>query len=64
LFQFINILLYSELPGYPNKKSHNETNGKGSGAQYFLSGSPLRSNTKNHYQFLAEVERFLSMLHS
>jgi len=26
--------------------------------------APLRSNTKNHYQFLAEVERFLSMLHS
>ena len=37
---------------------------KGSGAQYSLSGAPLRSNTKYHYQFLAEVERFLSMLHS
>jgi len=61
LFQFINILLYSELPGYPNKNSHNETNEKGSGAQYSLSGAPLRSNTKNHH-FLAE--RFLSMLHS
>ena len=29
-----------------------------------LSGAPLRSTTKNHYKFLAEVERFLSMLHS
>jgi len=29
-----------------------------------LSGAPLHSNTtKNHYKFLAEVERFLSMLH-
>jgi len=26
-------LLYSELPRYPNKNSHNETNEKGSGAQ-------------------------------
>ena len=60
----MNILLYSELPRYPNKNSHNETNEKGSGVQYSLSGALLRSNTKNHYQFLAEVERFLSMLHS
>jgi len=36
----------------------------GSGAQYSLSRAPLRNNTKNHYQILAEVERFLSMLHS
>jgi len=64
LFQFINILLYSELPRYPNKNSHNETYEKGSGEQYSLSGAPLRSTTKNHYQFLAEIERFLSMLHS
>ena len=64
LFQFINILLYSELPRYPNKNSHNETNEKGSGAQYSLSGAPLRSNTKNHYKILAEVEGFLCMLHS
>jgi len=64
LFQFINILLYSELPRYPNKNSHNETNEKGSGEQYSLSGAPLRSNTKNHYQILAEVEGFLRMLHS
>jgi len=64
LFHFINILLYSELPRYPNKNSHNETNEKGSGAHNSLSGAPLRSNTKNHYQFLAEVEGFLSMLHS
>jgi len=64
LFQFINILLYSELPLYPNKNSHNETNENSSSAQYSLSGAPLRSNTKNNYQFLAEVERFLSMLHS
>jgi len=64
LFHFKNILLYSELPRYPNKNSHNETNGKGSGAQYSLSSAPLRSNTKYHYQFLAEVERFLSMLQS
>jgi len=46
------------------KNSHNETNEKGSGEQYSLSGAPLRSNTKNHYKFLAEVERFLIMLHS
>ena len=26
--------------------------------------SQVRSNTKYHYQFLAEVERLLSMLHS
>jgi len=32
LFQFVNILLYSELPRYPNKNSHNETYEKGSGA--------------------------------
>jgi len=55
-------LLYSELPRYPNKNSHNETYEKGSGEQYSLSGAPLRSNTKNHYQYLAEIERFLSML--
>jgi len=64
LFQFINILLYSELFRYPIKNSHNETNEKGSSEQYSLSGAPLRSNTKNHYKFVAEVERFLSMLHS
>jgi len=63
LFQVINILLYSELPRYPNKNSHYATNEKGSGAQYSLSGAPLRSNTKNRYQILAEVEGFLSMLH-
>jgi len=60
----MNILLDSELPRYPNKNNHNETNEKGSVTQYFLSGAPLRSNTKNHYQILAEVEGFLSMLHS
>jgi len=64
LFHFIDILLCSDLPRYPNRNSHNKTNEKGSGAQYSLSGAPLRSNTKNHYQFLAEVEGFLSMLHS
>jgi len=64
LFQFINNILYSELPRYPNKNNHDETNEKGSGAQYSLSGAPLRSNTNNHYQILAEVEGFLSMLHS
>jgi len=66
LFQSVNILLYSKLPRYPNKNSHNETNEKGSGAQYSLSGAPLRSNstTKNYCQFLAKIERFLSMLHS
>jgi len=64
LFQFINISLYSKLPRYPNKNSHNETNEKGSDAQYSLSGAPLRSNTENHYQILAEVKGFLSMLHS
>jgi len=64
LFQFINISLYSELPQHLSKNSHNETNEKGSSTHYSLSGVPLHSNTKNHYQFLAEVERFLSMLHS
>jgi len=64
LFQFINILLYSELPRYPNKNSHKETNEKGSGAQYSLSDAPLRSNTKSHYQFLAEEEGFLRVLHT
>jgi len=64
LFHFTNTLLYSEFPRYPNKNSHNETNEKGSGAQHSLSAAPLRSNTKNHCQFLAEVERFLSMSHS
>jgi len=64
LFQSVNILLYSELLRYPNKNSRNETNEKGSGEQYSLSGAPLRSNTKTHYQFLAEIERFLSMLQS
>jgi len=64
LFQFINILFYSEPPRYPNKNSHKETSEKGSGAQYSLPGAPLRSNTKNHYQMLAEVEGILSMLHS
>jgi len=49
------MLLYSELPRYPIKNSHNETNEKGSGEQYSISGAPLRSTTKNHYQFLAEV---------
>jgi len=44
LFQFINILLFSELPRYPIKNSQNETNEKGSGEQYSLSGAPLRSN--------------------
>jgi len=64
LFQFVIILLYSKLPRYPNKNGHNETNEKGSGAQYSLSCAPLRSNTKNHCQFSAEIEHFLSMLHS
>jgi len=58
LFQFIDILLYSELPRYPNKNSHNETNEKGSGAEYSLSGAPLRSNTKNHYQFWLKLKAF------
>jgi len=58
------ILLYSELPRYPSKNSHNETNEKGGSAQYSLLGAPLRSNTKNHNKFLSEVEGFLSMLHS
>jgi len=54
LFHFINILLYSELPRYPNKNSHNETNQKGSCAQYSLSGAPLRGNTFGRSRTLSE----------